>query len=539
MFDTSHGLGFARNGAESAYPQLWDGLISSYAPKLGNTGSLIPDYSGRGNNGTQVGIDPATDWTYGKLGQKLDFVGDGQYITVPKDLGGARGTICAWVRPTFNYNVGSPFSHNIVGAGAISGGFFYMYYDSSTSGGTHQRYRFAYRFGFGTTVGVNGTIITSNADFQVWTPVVATWDVAGHQELFVHGVSEASGTTSTNAYPGNTGWRIADAALGNQSWTGGISSVQVYDRVLTDDEIRLLSTRPAILHEKPAPKTFLYLGAGAGAQELTPGLFTNTNTFYAATVAAGAVALTPSLFTDADTFYTQTVTTSYSLTAPLYIDADTFYTPAVAAGAVTLTPSLYSDADTFYTHTITGGAAVLAPSLYTDADTFYAHTVAAGAVTLTPSLYSDADTLYSATVAASYGLTPALFTDADTFYAPTVTGGGLTLQPSLYGDADTFYTHTITGGAVVLTPALYTDADTFYSATVSTSYGLTPALYTSSNTFYTATVAAGAVTLTPSLYANTNTFYVHSISGGTEQIVPAENILSVQYGNTLIYVQRR
>lgn len=281
------------------------------------------------------------------------------------------------------------------------------------------------------------------------------------------------------------------------------------------------------------------LQSGASTQELTPSLFTNTNTFYAATVAAGAITLTPALYTDADTFYTQTVTTSYSLTAPLYTDADTFYAPTVAAGAVTLTPSLYSDADTFYTHTITGGAAVLAPALYTDADTFYAHTAAAGAVTLTPSLYSDADTFYSATVAASYGLTPALFTDADTFYAPTVTGGGLTLQPSLYEDADTFYTHTITGGAVVLTPALYSDADTFYSATVSTSYTLTPALYTNSNTFYTATVAAGAVTLTPSLYTNTNTFYTHTISGGTEQIVPAENILSVQYGNTLIYVQRR
>lgn len=47
--------------------------------------------------------------------------------------------------------------------------------------------------------------------------------------------------------------------------------------------------------------------AGASSQDLTPSLFTNTNSFYGPTVTAGTVTLTPSLFTNTNTFYSATV----------------------------------------------------------------------------------------------------------------------------------------------------------------------------------------------------------------------------------------
>lgn len=256
--------GVALNPSQSAYPELWRGLRSSWPICAGVTGDIVRDFGFNRDDASTVGIDPATDWTFGEHGAQLDFVGDGQYLTVAKDLGaGQIGSIVSWVKPTFGYNSGSPFSHNIAGAGAITGGYFYIYYDSSTSGGS--RYRFAYRFAFGNHATLAGTQYTSNEDFQLWTPVIATWDnVNNTQELWVNGVSEASGTTSTGTYPGNTGWRLFDATLGNQSWTGGGASVQAYDRVLTDEEIILHSTRPAILHERRQIFIPLFQGAGSG-----------------------------------------------------------------------------------------------------------------------------------------------------------------------------------------------------------------------------------------------------------------------------------
>ena len=197
---------------------------------------------------------------------------------------------------------------------------------------------------------------------------------------------------------------------------------------------------------RPSPLGILTAPAAGGGQTLTPGLFTNSNTFYAPTV-SGTYTLSPGLYTDSDTFYSPTVSTSYSITPGLYTDPDTFYSPAVSA-TYTLTPGLYDDGDTFYTHVVSlGGSQTLVPGLYVDSDTFYSPTVSS-TYTLTPALYADPDTFYSATISSTYVIAPTLYVDPDTFYAATVGsfGGPQTLLPSLYVDPDTFYVHTITGG---------------------------------------------------------------------------------------------
>ena len=143
-------------------------------------------------------------------------------------------------------------------------------------------------------------------------------------------------------------------------------------------------------------------GLPDGAVTLLPSLYSNANTFYAATVDRGAVTLLPSL----------------------YINANTFYAATVDRGAVTLLPSLYINANTFYAATVTGKAATqtLLPSLYNNDSAFYAATVDRGAVTLLPSLYSNANTFYAATVdRGAVTLLPSLYINANTFYAATVT----------------------------------------------------------------------------------------------------------------------
>jgi len=145
-----------------------------------------------------------------------------------------------------------------------------------------------------------------------------------------------------------------------------------------------------------------FKAAGSGTQGLTPGLVTNSNTFYAATVAAGAVGLTPSLFTNSNTFYAPTVAlggTTQSITPSLFTNSNTFYSPTVAPGAVGLTPSLFSNNNTFYAPTVAFPTQALTPSLFSNSNTFYAPTVAPGAIALTPGLFSNSNAFYSPTVA--------------------------------------------------------------------------------------------------------------------------------------------
>lgn len=205
------------------------------------------------------------------------------------------------------------------------------------------------------------------------------------------------------------------------------------------------SVHPRIL--RPSAKIYGFPSA-TGGQNLTPGLYADSDTFFAATVAAGAVALTPALFADADTFFSAAVAGGAVNLAPsLFVDADTFHAATVAAGAVNLAPALFVDGDTFYSATVAGGSLTLAPSLFVDADAFFAPTVSPGSVALTPSIYTDADTFHAATIAAGYNLAPAAYADADAFYAATVAQGAGNLSPSLYADPDTFYAAIVAGGS--------------------------------------------------------------------------------------------
>lgn len=47
---------------ESAFPELWDGVVGAWAPCLGPTGSRLHDMSRRSNWGTATGMTLATDW---------------------------------------------------------------------------------------------------------------------------------------------------------------------------------------------------------------------------------------------------------------------------------------------------------------------------------------------------------------------------------------------------------------------------------------------------------------------------------------------
>ncbi len=170
---------------------------------------------------------------------------------------------------------------------------------------------------------------------------------------------------------------------------------------------------------------------GSGSQSLTPSLFTNSQTFYAATVSPGAVTLTPSLVTNGQTYFGPVALATNALSTSLLNNVNTFYAPAVSAGSVTLAPTLLSNAQTFYAATVTQPPVDLFPSLLTNTQTFFAATLSASK-TLSLSLLTNSQTFYAPSVSSSKILLPSLVTNGNIFYAPTVANANQMLFPSLF-----------------------------------------------------------------------------------------------------------
>lgn len=116
---------------------------------------------------------------------------------------------------------------------------------------------------------------------------------------------------------------------------------------------------------------------GTGNQTITGTLFSNSNTFFGATVSAGSVNIAGSLYSDADAFYGATVTANWLISGSLYSDPDTFYAAAVTASNV-ITGLLFTDPDTFFAATITadGATQAITGELFANDNAFFGATIA-------------------------------------------------------------------------------------------------------------------------------------------------------------------
>jgi hypothetical protein len=115
-------------------------------------------------------------------------------------------------------------------------------------------------------------------------------------------------------------------------------------------------------------------------------------TFYGATISqtGGAGSITGALFTNTQTFYTATVSASYGIAGTLFTDADTFYAATVASLA-TITGALFTDADTFYAATIVadGGPQTITGALAANDNEFFGATVSSQTPSTRPRGWDD------------------------------------------------------------------------------------------------------------------------------------------------------
>ena len=314
------------------------------------------------------------------------------------------------------------------------------------------------------TSGVSGTV--SDADLSLYV-IDVTVDTAGTLQARLHDFG-ASITTADwvnrAGLPGKTllgEWDYAGGETGYQTFTDVAFAANINQsgstRVLLHDE-SLLTTLAAgvnslVFDDQTASGTTqdpkLVIEAGGSPQGITGALYTNSNTFYGATVGRGTVTITGALVSNAQTFYAATVGRgAVDIAGALFSNAPAFYGATVTRGSVDIAGALFTNSLAFYGATITTGAVIISGELFANGQTFYGATLSPGAVGITGALFENTNVFYAATVAgeaATQDIAGELVTNVSVFYGVALTTSN-EIQGALYANDNTFFGATIEGG---------------------------------------------------------------------------------------------
>ena len=254
------GVAFTRKRVDE-FSTLRQGLVGAWCPSLpnGGSGNMLPDVSGYGNHGTLTNM-AADDWVSSQYGRALDFdgVNDQVVAKTPLILKKTEGfTIAAWVYRN---------STNVMGT------FFKCGLDSSGKG-------YGLAVGSANNADLNGDVLNFLFEGSAWVSATATmssqkWDhivfamspIAGGTAIaYLNGVEVARTVrgvdpTDTTLYIG--GYTILDK---QRYLSGRMDDTRVYNRVLTEPEIRLLASRPGIGLQNPQDD-FLYYPFPSGSR---------------------------------------------------------------------------------------------------------------------------------------------------------------------------------------------------------------------------------------------------------------------------------
>lgn len=204
---------------------LSTGLVG-YWPMDGNTTSWTTgqtkDQSGAGNNGSLVSMSTSTTPVTGKVGGTFNFNGT-SYVNVPDSASLDTGnliTVSAWIYPTSNASY-APFAAKVDAAGTVG-------WEIANNSGT---LRTTLR---GSLVNVTAGALTLNK----WQMGTFTYDGAT-LKLYLNGTLVGSATGSATLNSSVDLW-IGKRLVNNNTFTGRIDDVRVYNRVLSASEIAQL-----------------------------------------------------------------------------------------------------------------------------------------------------------------------------------------------------------------------------------------------------------------------------------------------------------
>lgn len=228
------------------YPELWDSVQVALCPSQGCTWDRLRDYSGKQNHGTLTNMDPGTDWSPSQGQLALDFDGTDDYVTcgsIGIPTGSAPRTVTGWIYKTDNTTHGplvhygalasrQRFLFNVMGAGGYSG---------------IPNQRLSAEF--------NGNTVYSadSVTLGQWVFVAATaGGLVSATNLYIDGMKSTVATTGVDGTLATASSSISLGAFFPLESVYGkmlLDDIRIYDRVLSDNAIRLLATRRGIAYE--------------------------------------------------------------------------------------------------------------------------------------------------------------------------------------------------------------------------------------------------------------------------------------------------
>lgn len=229
----SYANGFAPRDGRPIYPSLWRGCVNAVNPSLGPTGTTLRDWSGFKNDGILTG-GPAYVLSSGRYCVSLDGVDDyvdlGSNVIISDQI-----TVCAFVNiaasrmTLLGYTAADANNktHNIGTTGARV-----PYFQWSLAGNTYFS-------------------MSGGAALQAgrWYHLAFTRNGAS-ASIFVDGVDVTptlSGASAAALQP-NTTTKTIGRTLTIYS-NGAFTDYRIYRRSLTQNEIKLLASRPGIANE--------------------------------------------------------------------------------------------------------------------------------------------------------------------------------------------------------------------------------------------------------------------------------------------------
>ena len=187
------------------------------------TGTLAKDSSGRRNDGTIYGAT----WVDGKFGKALSFDGVDDYVEVPDsdslDLTNEI-TISVWVKVPYTTPTGNNLWHTPVGKEAA----FWTEYNENS-----EILQFACMM-----AGSPNVIVSVSQKFEAnkWYHLVFVNKNGGTKEIYVNGILKKS-EPSTYSFDAST-FPLRIGIYATQWWNGTIDEVRIYNRALSEEEIK-------------------------------------------------------------------------------------------------------------------------------------------------------------------------------------------------------------------------------------------------------------------------------------------------------------
>lgn len=162
-----------------------------------------------------------------------------------------------------------------------------------------------------------------------------------------------------------------------------------------------------------------YKAVGSSNQNISGSLFTDTPTFFSATITRGAVAIAGALFTAAQTFFGGRI--ANLIRGSLLTNAQTFFAGSVTVGVRVISGALFTAPVTFFSGVVSGGAAAIIGSLFTNTPTFFAGKITSH---ISGTLFTNTPQFFAGAVSLEQTLiTGSLFTNQPVFFGGEVTGG--------------------------------------------------------------------------------------------------------------------